>query len=78
MASHRRDPEPVGQAEPLRGMLALLVVVLAAWALSLLPGAWGLLAFVPVTALAVAVVAPLLIKRWRVHTAPPEQEEEAR
>lgn len=74
MGSHRRDPEPVGQAEPLRGMLLLMVVVLAAWALSLLPGAWGLLAFVPVGGLALALVAPLLIKGWRTRRAPAEEE----
>lgn len=74
MASHRHEPEPVGQAEPLRGMALLLAVVLAAWALSLLPGAWGLLAFVPVAALAAALVAPMLIKGWRARRRPSEEE----
>jgi hypothetical protein len=73
MGSHRR-PEPVGQAELLRGMGLVMVAVLAAWALSLLPGAWGLLAFVPVAALAVAITAPLLIKGWRTRRAPAEEE----
>jgi membrane protein implicated in regulation of membrane protease activity len=67
MGAHSR--EPVGQAEPLRGMGLLLLVVLTAWALSLLPGAWGLLGFVPVAALAVALVAPLIVRRVRRRSA---------
>lgn len=74
MGGHR-TPEPVGQAELLREMALLLVVMLAAWVLSLLPGAWGLLAFGPGAVLAAVIVAPMLIEGWRAMRHPAEEEE---
>lgn len=71
MGAHR---PPANRADPLRAVSALLVVVLAAWALSLLPGAWGLLGFVPVAGLAAAVAGPSIVKGWRSGRGPDKED----